>query len=41
MVPCPNVFINGYSPVTSLGGVFLLGLPILLSEISSLLVAFQ
>lgn len=36
-----NVFINGYSPVISHGGVFLLGLPILLSEIRSQLVAFQ
>lgn len=41
MVPCPNVFINGYSAVISHGGVFLLGLPILLSEICSQLVAFQ
>lgn len=41
VVPCCNVSINGYSPVTSHGGVFLLGLPILLSEICSQLVAFQ
>lgn len=41
MAPHPNIFINGYPPVISYGGVLLLGLPILLQEPCPQLVAFQ